>query len=62
MKESDEMAIIITMLMAWVPETYFAATNLIQAFAWGALAIFMTVATICLVHEQHKKSASRWHD
>ena len=56
------MSTILLMLMAWVPEVYFAATNLVQAFAWGAWAVFVTVAAICFIHEQHKKSARRGND
>lgn len=59
MKGSNRMAIILTMLMAWLPEVYFAATNLVQAMAWGAWATFITVATIVLVHENEKRHQSR---
>lgn len=59
MKESDCMAIVLTMLMAWLPEIYFAATNLIHALAWGVWAVFITIATICLIHENEKRHQSR---
>lgn len=56
------MDIITFLLLAWVPEVYFAATDLIQAMAWGVVAILSTILAIYSTTQDNKKSASRGND
>lgn len=53
---------IILLLIAWVPESYFMATNGLEAMAWGIIATLLTVIAIAATIEENKKSASRRHD
>ena len=53
---------IILLLIALVPESYFMATNGLEAMAWGIIATLLTVIAIAATIEENKKSASRRHD
>lgn len=57
------MEIILLMLMAWLPEVYFAATDGVQALAWGFVAVWLTIMAISAArYEDKQKSASRGND
>ena len=57
------MIIVISLLFAWLPEVYFAATDGVQALAWGFVAVWLTIMAIHAArYEDKQKSASRGND
>lgn len=56
------MEIILLMLMAWVPEAYFAATDGVQALAWGFVAVWLTIMAINAARYEDKKKSARHKD
>lgn len=49
---------IILLLIAWVPESYFMATNGLEAMAWGIIATLLTVIAIAATIEENKKASA----
>lgn len=53
----------IALLMAWLPEVYFAATDGVQALAWGFVAVCLTILAIYgAIYEDKQKSTSHGND